>query len=47
MGNGVRVPIAGGFIATLQLDLDYDPTPIPGGQSIDRTFALSFGYQFQ
>ncbi len=47
MANGVRLPIAGGFIATLQLDLDYDPTPLVGGQSIDRTFALSFGYQFQ
>jgi putative salt-induced outer membrane protein YdiY len=46
MGNGVRVPIARGFIATIQLDLDYDPTPLPGGRSIDRTFALTFGYQF-
>jgi putative salt-induced outer membrane protein YdiY len=46
MGNGIRVPIARGFIATIQLDLDYDPTPLAGSRSIDRTFALTFGYQF-
>jgi putative salt-induced outer membrane protein YdiY len=46
MGNGIRVPIARGFIATIQLDLDYDPTPLTGSRSIDRTFALTFGYQF-
>jgi putative salt-induced outer membrane protein YdiY len=44
--NGVRVPIRRGIITTAQLDVDYDPTPVPGGQSIDRTFALNFGYQF-
>jgi putative salt-induced outer membrane protein YdiY len=46
MGNGIRVPIARGFIATIQLDLDYDPTPVPGRRSVDRTFAMTFGYQF-
>lgn len=46
MGNGIRVPIARGFIATIQLDIDYDPTPVEGRRSVDRTFALTFGYQF-
>jgi putative salt-induced outer membrane protein YdiY len=46
MGNGIRVPITRGFIATIQLDMDYDPTPVPGRRSVDRTFALTFGYQF-
>jgi putative salt-induced outer membrane protein YdiY len=44
--NGVRVSIVGGIIATAQLDVDYDPSPVIGRQSIDRTFALNFGYQF-
>jgi putative salt-induced outer membrane protein YdiY len=44
--NGVRVSIVRGIIATAQLDVDYDPTPVAGRQSIDRTFALNFGYQF-
>jgi putative salt-induced outer membrane protein YdiY len=44
--NGVRVSIVGGVIATAQLDIDYDPSPVIGRQSIDRTFALNFGYQF-
>jgi hypothetical protein len=44
--NGVRVGIVGGLITTAQLDVDYDPTPVPGRQSFDRTFAVNFGYQF-
>lgn len=44
--NGIRIPIVRGIVTTAQLDIDYDPTPVPGGQSIDRTFALNFGYQF-
>jgi putative salt-induced outer membrane protein YdiY len=44
--NGIRVSIVRGIIATAQLDVDYDPTPVEGRQSIDRTFALNFGYQF-
>ena len=45
--NGVRVSIVGGVIATAQLDIDYDPSPvIDRRKSIDRTFALNFGYQF-
>jgi putative salt-induced outer membrane protein YdiY len=44
--NGVRVSIVRGIIATAQLDVDYDPSPVVGRQSFDRTFALNFGYQF-
>jgi putative salt-induced outer membrane protein YdiY len=44
--NGVRVSVVRGIIATAQLDIDYDPSPVIGRQSIDRTFALNFGYQF-
>lgn len=44
--TGVRVSIIRGIISTAQLDVDYDPTPVVGRQSIDRTFALNFGYQF-
>ena len=44
--NGIRIPIVRGVVTTAQLDVDYDPTPVLGRQSIDRTFALNFGYQF-
>jgi putative salt-induced outer membrane protein YdiY len=44
--NGVRVSVVGGVAVTAQLDVDYDPTPIVGGRSFDRTFALNFAYQF-
>ena len=44
--NGIRLALLAGFVATAQLDLDYDRTPAPGRQNTDRTVALTFGYRF-
>jgi putative salt-induced outer membrane protein YdiY len=44
--NGVRVRLAGGFVTTLRLDLDYDRTPAPGRRNTDKTFSLTLGYRF-
>jgi putative salt-induced outer membrane protein YdiY len=46
MQNGVRVRLAGGFVTTLRLDLDYDRTPAPGRRNTDQTFSLTLGYRF-
>jgi putative salt-induced outer membrane protein YdiY len=44
--NGVRVGLGGGFVTTTRVDVDYDRTPAPGRQNVDRTFAITLGYQF-
>jgi putative salt-induced outer membrane protein YdiY len=46
MQNGVRVRLAGGFVTTLRLDLDYDRTPAPDRRNTDQTFSLTLGYRF-
>jgi putative salt-induced outer membrane protein YdiY len=46
MKNGVRLGLLGGLVTTVQLDFDYDRSPPPGAENIDRTFALTFGYRF-
>ena len=44
--NGIRVGFAGGFVTTMRLDLDYDRTPAAGRRDVDRTVAITLGYQF-
>jgi putative salt-induced outer membrane protein YdiY len=44
--NGVRVRLAGGFVTTLRLDLDYDRSPAPDRRNTDQTASLTVGYQF-
>jgi putative salt-induced outer membrane protein YdiY len=44
--NGVRFTIVGGLSSAVEWDLDYDRSPSPGRVKTDRTFALTFGYQF-
>ena len=46
MQNGVRVRLAGGFVTTLRLDLDYDRSPAPDRRNTDQTFSLTLGYRF-
>lgn len=46
MQNGVRVRLAGGFVTTLRLDLDYDRSPAPDRRNTDKTVALTLGYRF-
>jgi hypothetical protein len=44
--NGVRISLAAGFVTTMRLDIDYDRTPAPGRRNVDRTAAITLGYQF-
>ena len=46
MQNGVRLRLAGGFVTSLRLDLDYDRTPAPSRRNTDRTVSLTVGYRF-
>ena len=44
--NGIAIGIAGGFVTTTRLDVDYDRVPAPGRRNVDRTVAVTLGYQF-
>jgi putative salt-induced outer membrane protein YdiY len=44
--NGVRFSLVAGLVTTFSLDLDYDHSPAPGREKIDRTFAMTLGYRF-
>lgn len=44
--NGVRVRLAGGFVTTVRLDLDYDKSPAPDRRNTDKTVSLTLGYRF-
>ena len=42
--TGIRFPVRGGIIASLQLDLDWERTPVDGRRSTDSTWLLGLGY---
>lgn len=44
--NGVRFTLLAGLVTTFRLDVDYDRSPAPDREKIDRTFALTLGYRF-
>ena len=44
--NGVRVGVGAGFVTTIRFDMDYDRVPAPGRRNVDRTVAVTLGYQF-
>ena len=46
MQNGVRLPLAAGFVTTLRQDFDYDQSPAEGRDTTDRTLSLTLGYRF-
>jgi putative salt-induced outer membrane protein YdiY len=46
MQNGLKLPLVARLVTTFEFDLDYDRNPAPGRVSTDRTFSLTFGYQF-
>ena len=46
MKNGVRLGLVARLVMTIQIDLDYDHSPVPGRKNTDRTFVLTFGYRF-
>ena len=46
MQNGIRLPLAAGFVTTLRHDLDYDRSPAPGRRNVDRSLSLTLGYRF-
>lgn len=42
--SGLRMPIAGGVNASLQLNADWERSPAPGRKSTDTTLLLGLGY---
>jgi hypothetical protein len=42
--TGFRFPLVDGFMATAQLNLDWNGNPPPGTVELDRTLILSLGY---
>lgn len=44
--TGVRLPIAGGMNASLQLNLDWDQEPAAGRKSTDTALLLGLGYEW-
>ena len=45
--TGLRFPLANGFVATMQYNLDWESNPAPDRRNSDRQFLLGIGYNFQ
>ena len=44
--TGLRFPLHGGFVSTLQLNVDWDGQPSPGRKTVDRQLIFSLGYRW-
>ena len=44
--TGVRYPIAGGIIGSLEYELEYDSQPSVNSETLDRTLRLKIGYEW-
>ena len=44
--TGLRFPLQGGFVSSLQLNVDWDGDPSPGRKSVDRQLVFSLGYRW-
>ena len=44
--TGLRYPISDNFVASLQVNVDYDNTPSPGAESEDIIYTFTLGYSF-
>jgi hypothetical protein len=44
--TGFRLTMWTNFVATAEIDFDYDKSPSPGRKTTDRTLAFTFGYRF-
>lgn len=45
--TGVRVPIASGINASVQVNLDWEREPAPGRKSTDTTLLIGLGYEWR
>jgi putative salt-induced outer membrane protein YdiY len=43
---GLRVPLVGGFVGSLEYEIDYDGQPAEGTKTTDNTLRLKIGYQW-
>jgi hypothetical protein len=43
--TGVRVPLAGGFVGSLEYELDYDSEQAIETKTSDETLRLKIGYE--
>ena len=44
--TGLRFPLRGGLVSTLQLNVDWDGQPSPGRKAVDRQLIFSLGYRW-
>jgi putative salt-induced outer membrane protein YdiY len=44
--TGLRVPLGGGFIGSLEFEYDYDSTPAVNAKTTDTSLRLKLGYQW-
>jgi hypothetical protein len=44
--TGLRMPLAGNFVATTEYDVSWDGDPQPGRVSTDRIFLFTLGYKW-
>jgi len=43
---GLRVPLVGGFVSSLEYEIDYDSAPAKDAKTTDETLRLKIGYQW-
>ena len=43
---GLRIPLTGGFVSSLEYEIDYDSTPAVAAKTTDETLRLKLGYQW-
>lgn len=44
--DGLRMPLFGGFVGSLEYEIDYDGQPAAGTKTTDKTLRLKIGYQW-
>ncbi|MCF7992428.1 MAG: DUF481 domain-containing protein [Thiohalocapsa sp.] len=43
---GLRIPLVGGFVSSIEYEVDYDSSPAEGAKTTDETLRLKMGYQW-
>lgn len=44
--TGLRVPLFGGFVGSIEYEIDYDSAPTQATKTTDKTLRLKIGYQW-
>jgi putative salt-induced outer membrane protein YdiY len=43
---GLRIPLVGGFVSSIEYEVDYNSSPAEGAKTTDETLRLKMGYQW-